>query len=80
MSELQDNILDDHKHDDTDLESLLAAATASEFSLSDGFTAEKQEFEKLNSFFEIVTSKEEKNLDHEKKVQTRRNLLQLISM
>lgn len=67
MSELQDNILDDHKHDDTDLESLLAAATASEFSLSDGFTAEKQEFEKLNSFFEIVTSKEEKNLDHEKK-------------
>ena len=67
MSELQDNILDDHKHDDTDLESLLAAATASEFSLSDGFTVEKQEFEKLNSFFEIVTSKEEKNLDHEKK-------------
>ena len=67
MSELQDNILDDHKHDDTDLESLLAAATASEFSLSDGFTAEKQEVEKLNSFFEIVTSKEEKNLDHEKK-------------
>ena len=57
MSELQDNILDDHKHDDTDLESLLAAATASEFSLSDGFTVEKQEFEKLNSFFEIVTSK-----------------------
>ena len=67
MSELQDNILDDHKHDDTDLESLLAAATSSEFSLSDGFTEEKQEFEKLNSFFEIVTSKEEKNLDHEKK-------------
>ena len=67
MSELQDNILDDHKHDDTDLESLLAAATASEFSLSDGFTVEKQEFEKLNSFFEIVTSKEEKNLDYEKK-------------
>lgn len=67
MSELQDNILDDHKHDDTDLESLLAAATSSEFSMSDGFTAEKQEFEKLNSFFEIVTSKEEKNLDHEKK-------------
>ena len=67
MSELQDNILDDHKHDDTDLESLLAAATASEFSLSDGFTAEKQESEKLNSFFEIVTAKEEKNLDHEKK-------------
>ena len=67
MSELQDNILDDHEHDDTDLESLLAAATSSEFSLSDGFTEEKQEFEKLNSFFEIVTSKEEKNLDHEKK-------------
>ena len=67
MSELQDNILDDQKHDDTDLESLLAAATASEFSLSDGFTAEKQEFEKLNSFFEIVTSKEEKNLNYEKK-------------
>jgi flagellar biosynthesis/type III secretory pathway protein FliH len=67
MSELQDNILDDHKHDDTDLESLLAAATSSEFSMSDGFTAEKQEFEKLNSFFDIVTSKEEKNLDHEKK-------------
>ena len=67
MSELQDNILDNHEHDDTDLESLLAAATSSEFSLSDGFTEEKQEFEKLNSFFEIVTSKEEKNLDHEKK-------------
>lgn len=67
MSELKDNILDDHKHDDTDLESLLAAATSSEFSMSDGFTAEKQEFEKLNSFFEIVTSKEEKNLNHEKK-------------
>jgi flagellar biosynthesis/type III secretory pathway protein FliH len=46
---------------------LLAAATSSEFSLSDGFTEEKQEFEKLNSFFEIVTSKDEKNLDHEKK-------------
>ena len=67
MSELQDNILDDQKHDDTDLESLLAAATSSEFSLSDGFTEEKQQFEKLNSFFEIVTSNEEKNLDHEKK-------------
>ena len=62
MTELQDNVLDDQKSDYTDLESLLDAAKSSEFNLSDGFTEEKKEFEKLNSFFEIVTSKEQKEL------------------
>ena len=62
MSELQDNVLDDQNSDYTDLESLLAVANSSEFSVSDGFTQEKQEFEKFNSFFEIVTSNETKNL------------------
>ena len=64
MSELQDNVLDDQNSDYTDLESLLAVANSSEFSVSDGFTKEKQEFEKLNSFFEIVTSNQTKNLDN----------------
>ena len=68
MSDVQDSVIDDdQKSDYTDLESLLNAAKSSEFNLSDGFTEEKKEFEKLNSFFEIVTSKEQKNLDHEKK-------------
>ena len=64
MSELQDDVLDDQNSDYTDLESLLAVANSSEFSVSDGFTKEKQEFEKLNSFFEIVTSNQTKNLDN----------------
>ena len=68
MSELQDDVLDDQNSDYTDLESLLAVANSSEFSVSDGFTKEKQEFEKLNSFFEIVTSNEIKNLDNEDEV------------
>ena len=68
MSELQDNVLDDQRSDYTDLESLLAVANSSEFSVSDGFTTEKQEFEKFNSFFEIVTSNETKNLDNEDEV------------
>ena len=68
MSELQDNVLDDQNSDYTDLESLLAVANSSEFSVSDGFTKEKQEFEKLNSFFEIVASNEIKNLDNEDEV------------
>ena len=68
MSELQDNVLDDQNSDYNDLESLLAVANSSEFSVSDGFTKEKQEFEKLNSFFEIVTSNEIKNLDNEDEV------------
>ena len=68
MSELQENVLDDQRSDYTDLESLLAVANSSEFSVSDGFTKEKQEFEKLNSFFEIVTSNEIKNLDNEDEV------------
>ena len=68
MSELQDNVLDDQNSDYTDLESLLAVANSSEFSVSDGFTKEKQEFEKLNSFFEIVTSNDIKNLDNEDEV------------
>ena len=68
MSELQDNVLDDQNSDYTDLESLLAVANSSEFSVSDGFTKEKQEFEKLNSLFEIVTSSEIKNLDKEDEV------------
>ena len=68
MSELQDTVLDDQNSDYTDLESLLAVANSSEFSVSDGFTKEKQEFEKLNSFFEIVTSNEIKNLDNEDEV------------
>ena len=63
MSELQDNVLDDQNSDYTDLESLLAVANSSEFSVSDGFTKEKQEFEKLNSFFEIVASNEIKNFE-----------------
>ena len=62
MNEVQDKVLDDQKSDYTDLESLLDAAKSSEFNLSDGFTEEKKEFEKLNSFFEIVTSKEQKEL------------------
>ena len=65
MSELQENVLDDQRSDYTDLESLLAVANSSEFSVSDGFTKEKQEFERFNSFFEIVTSDEAKNLDNE---------------
>ena len=68
MSELQDNVLDDQNSDYTDLESLLAVANSSEFSFSDGLTKEKQEFEKLNSFFEIVASNEIKNLDNEDEV------------
>ena len=68
MSELQDDVLDDQNSDYNDLESLLAVANSSEFSVSDGFTKEKQEFEKLNSFFEIVTSNEIKNLDIEDEV------------
>ena len=68
MSELQENVLDDQRSDYTDLESLLAVANSSEFSVSDGFTTEKQEFEKFNSFFEIVTSNETKNLDNEGEV------------
>jgi len=68
MSEVQENVLDDQNPDYTDLESLLAAANSSEFSISNGFTEEKQEFEKLNSFFEIVTSKDTKNLNNEDEV------------
>ena len=68
MSELQDNVLDDQNSDYTDLESLLAVANSSEFSVSDGFTQEKQEFEKFNSFFEIVTSNETKNLGNKDEV------------
>ena len=68
MSELQDNVLDDQNSDYTDLESLLAVANSSEFIVSDGFTKKKQEFEKFNSFFEIVTSNETKNVDNEDEV------------
>ena len=68
MSEVQENVLDDQNPDYTDLESLLAAANSSEFSISNGFTEEKQEFEKLNSFFEIVTSNNTKNLNNEDEV------------
>jgi flagellar biosynthesis/type III secretory pathway protein FliH len=60
MSDVQDKVFDDQKSDYADLESLLDVAKSSEFNLSDGFTEEKKEFEKLNSFFEIVTSKEQK--------------------
>ena len=62
MSDVQNNVLDDQKSEYTDLESLLDVAKSSEFNLSDGFTEEKKTFEKLNSFFEIVTSKEQKEL------------------
>ena len=61
MNDVQDKVLDDQKSDYADLESLLDAAKSSEFNLSDGFTEEKKEFEKLSSFFEIVTSKEQKD-------------------
>lgn len=62
MSDLPDKVIDDDQRSDyTDLESLLDAAKLSAFNLSDGFTEEKKEFEKLNSFFEIVTSKEQKD-------------------
>ena len=60
MNDVQDKLFDDQKSDYADLESLLDAAKSSEFNLSDGFTEEKKEFEKLSSFFEIVTSKEQK--------------------
>jgi hypothetical protein len=62
MNDIQDKVFDDQKPDYADLESLLDAAKSSEFNLSDGFTEEKKEFEKLNSFFEIVTSKEQKDV------------------
>jgi len=62
MNDVQDKVFDDQKLDYADLESLLDAAKSSEFNLSDGFTEEKKEFEKLNSFFEIVTSKEQKDV------------------
>ena len=61
MNDVQDKVFDDQKSDYADLESLLNAAKSSEFNLSDGFTEEKKEFEKLSSFFEIVTSKEQKD-------------------
>ena len=61
MNDVQDTVFDDQKSDYADLESLLDAAKSSEFNLSDGFTEEKKEFEKLSSFFEIVTSKEQKD-------------------
>ena len=61
MNDVQDKVFDDQKSDYADLESLLDAAKSSEFNLSDGFTEEKKEFEKLNGFFEIVTSKEQKD-------------------
>jgi flagellar biosynthesis/type III secretory pathway protein FliH len=61
MNDVQEKVLDDQKSDYADLESLLDAAKSSEFNLSDGFTEEKKEFEKLSSFFEIVTSKEQKD-------------------
>ena len=61
MNDVQDKLFDDQKSDYADLESLLDAAKSSEFNLSDGFTEEKKEFEKLSSFFEIVTSKEQKD-------------------
>ena len=62
MNDVQEKMLDDQKSDYADLERLLDAAKSSEFNLSDGFTEEKKEFEKLNSFFEIVTSKEQKDV------------------
>jgi flagellar biosynthesis/type III secretory pathway protein FliH len=61
MNDVKEKVLDDQKSDYADLESLLDAAKSSEFNLSDGFTEEKKEFEKLSSFFEIVTSKEQKD-------------------
>ena len=61
MNDVQEKVLDDQNSDYADLESLLDAAKSSEFNLSDGFTEEKKEFEKLSSFFEIVTSKEQKD-------------------
>ena len=61
MNDLQDKVFDDQKSDYADLESLLDAAKSSEFNLSDGLKEEKKEFEKLSSFFEIVTSKEQKD-------------------
>ncbi|MDB3861729.1 flagellar assembly protein FliH [Paracoccaceae bacterium] len=60
MNDVQDKVFDDQRSDYADLESLLDVAKSSEFNLSDGFTEEKKEFEKLSSFFEIVTSKEQK--------------------
>ena len=77
MSELKENVLDDQLSDYTDLESLLAVANSSEFSVSDGFTTEKQEFEKFNSFFEIVTSNETKNSDNEGEVLGKKGELEI---
>ena len=59
MNDVQDKVFEDQKSDYADLESLLNAAKSSEFNMSDGFTEEKKEFEKLSSFFEIVTSNEQ---------------------
>ena len=70
-------MLDDQLSDYTDLESLLAVANSSEFSVSDGFTTEKQEFEKFNSFFEIVTSNETKNSDNEGEVLGKKGELEI---
>jgi len=59
MSSVQENTDTQNKEPfHTDLESLLEAANLSEFTPSNGLTEEKKEFEKLESFFEIIQSSE----------------------
>ena len=76
MNDLQDKVLDDQKSDYADLESLLDAAKSSEFNLSDGFTEEKKEFEKLdwkNSIFEALGGRnwEEKPSGNRSKIEAK---------
>ena len=57
MAEAQENELNETKEADfSDLQSLLEAADLSEFNLEQGYTEEKQEFEKFENFFEIIKS------------------------
>lgn len=57
MVEAQENKINETKEADySDLQSLLEAADLSEFNLEQGYTEEKQEFEKFENFFEIIKS------------------------
>ena len=57
MNEIQEDTISETKETDyKDLQSLLEAANLSEFNPETGYTEEKQEFVKFESFFDIVKS------------------------
>ena len=57
MNEVQeDTISETNETDFKDLQSLLEAANLSEFNPETGYTEEKQDFVKFESFFDIVKS------------------------